>query len=77
LTTVFRFLSRRLVVSIALLIVFMLSALLAIMFVLRSKHSIVIKSTIVVATLLFAVLAYLLGSTSPISPFSRPSWISF
>jgi hypothetical protein len=63
--------------SAGLLIAFGMSVLFAIGFAVTSTHAIALKAAIVVAALAFGIIAYLLATSSPISPFSRPAGLAF
>jgi hypothetical protein len=60
-----------------LLICFLASALFAVFFTLRSRHTIAARLALVGATLLFGLVAYLVATSSTFSPFSRSSSIAF
>jgi hypothetical protein len=63
--------------SALLLIGFLGSALFAVFFTLKSGHTITARLAIVAATLLFGLIAYLVATSSTLSPFSRSSSIAF
>jgi hypothetical protein len=60
-----------------LLAIFLISTIAVIGFALSSRRSTAAKATIVAGTLAFSLFAYLLATTSTISPFSRSSGVSF